>query len=338
MRQLLIAGVFAVLAVPSASAQPKVFTGETSQVGSGPHASMIAAGIAVREAGLGDLQLQTGQTLTRSILNVASGKTDIASLPNAAHLLLARGRGPYQSLGVERGSEMAARVRALIGFSGGHFIPIIYDDMRVSGWEDFRGRRVFTGPPSGSAAINQIALIEAVTGLEAGVDYEDIRMDWGAALQGMLDRKFDVFMLPGLEPSALVQQIASSGDITILGIPAERRADPDFAAFIERTGTTAGRHGTTSYDRAVSYAHVEDGMIHTMTATFYLGVNIDMPEETAYAITKAILDNIDRIEAGAAFMPSLMLGRGVTGIAATPGLELHPGSARALADAGIALP
>lgn len=315
-----------------------VINGETLNEGSSSHATISAISAAMEQSGQGVIQIQSGQTLTKSLLNVSLGRTAIGTIPTAAYMLLGRGAGPYKDLG-EQGASMAANVQALIGFQPGLFVPIVFEDNEVQTWEDMKGKKIFTGPPSGSAAVNTRTMIEAVTGFKAGEDYEEVLLDWAAAQQAMLDRKFDVFMIPAAEPDALVQQLASAGGIRILGVPEAVYTSEGWKGKVEKTGTTEGLHGTDAYDNGVTYTNVDaEGNVRLMAFTFGIMVNAAMPEEQAYGITKAVLENMDRIEATAAFMPNLRLREYFVGLAETPGLKLHPGAIRAYDEAGIQVP
>lgn len=321
-----------------ASSAQGVINGETLNEGSSSHATLSAISAAMEQSGQGVIQIQSGQTLTKSLLNIALGRTSIGTIPTAAYMLLGRGAGPYKDLG-DQAPAMAGNVQALIGFQPGLFVPIVFQDSDIHSLDDLKGKKVFTGPPSGSAAVNTRTMIEAATGYKAGVDYEEVLLDWAAAQQAMLDRKFDVFMIPAAEPDALVQQLASAGGIRIIGVSEDVYTTDSWKTQVEITGTTEGLHGTNAYDSGVTYVNADaDGNLHLMAFTFGIMVNQSMPEDQAYGITKAILDEMDRIEATAAFMPNLRLREYFVGLAETPGLKLHPGAVRAYDEAGVEVP
>lgn len=336
---MLCAATILAMTTGSALAQGAIFSAETSIPGNSTHGTMVAIAGAVQAAGLGEVQIQDGQTLTKSLLNIATGKTDMATLPNAALTLLQTGAGPYARLGEEAGSALADDVRALIGFQPSNFVPIAFDDTGIDSWEEFEGKRVFVGPPSGAFSLNAINLIRAVTGLEAGEDYEAIRVDWNAAVDDMLDRKFDVMIMSAPEPSPAVQQMAASGNITMMGIPSDVTDNP---RWIEEAGIVAAsvnEHGTESYESGVSYKFVrEDGKMNVLSANLFVGVHESMDEEVAYGIVSALMANMDAVEASAAFMPNVGLRKAIGGLAETPGLKLHPGAVRALEEHGIDIP
>lgn len=334
----LIAGLALAVSLTPVSAQD-LLSGETNTAGGSIHAALVAFGEVAKDNNLATIQIQDGQVLTKSMINVAAGKTDIATLPTAAYMLLGKGAGPYKKLGAEKGGALAGHVKALIGFTPGMFIPIVFNDTGITSWEDFRGKRIFVGPPSGAAAVNTKTLIKAVTGMEAGVDYEEIRLGWGAAQQAMLDRKFDVYFTPASDPSPLVQQIVSAGDVTIFGVPEAVYTTDKWKETANRTGTTQALHSTNSYEDGVTYANKDsDGKLHMMAFTFFMGVNAAMSDEKAKMLVETFLSNQELVDKKAAFMPSLRFREGIVGLEATPGLKLHPGAVMALEAANITIP
>lgn len=337
--RLLLAAAAALTIAPFAAEAQRVYSSETTAAGGAPHATVSGVALAIRRAGLGEVQIQDGQTATASLLNVARGVTDIATIPTAGHALLVNGRGPFQQIGAEAGAQLASQVQALFGMQAGFFQPTVYADSGIQDWEDFRGKRIFVGPPAGAAAVNQMALIEGVTGFVAGRDYEEIRMDWGAAHQAFIDGRFDVMMNAVIAPSPLVQQIAASRDVLIFGIPEDVYRTEEWQELTNDVGTVQGYHPLGLYERGVSFRHTLEGQgVPMMAYTFYMGVNASMPEDEAYRIVKSLIENLAEIEASAAFMPSIRIGEAIIGLETTPGLKMHPGAVRAWEEAGVTIP
>ena len=86
------------------------------------------------------------------------------------------------------------------------------------------------------------------------------------------------------------------------------------------------------------YVDADGDRAHTFLATFFLGVNKNMPEETAYKLTKMVYSNMDQVYGSGAFMRNLRIEEGVFGMAGTPGLKLHPGAIRAHEENGLDIP
>ena len=99
IRSLIAIGVAAVLSC-TVQAQENL-TAETASPGASIHLSMAHLAEVAAAAGVANIQVADGQTLTNSIQNVAEGKTDIAGTPYILPFLLSAGRGPYSKLGAE---------------------------------------------------------------------------------------------------------------------------------------------------------------------------------------------------------------------------------------------
>lgn len=110
-----------------------------------------------------EVRVNVDQTLTRAALKVATGAIDIASTPAGAYAKMTKGVGPYKKL-KEQAIEASGEMRALFSFLGGHYHPMTYADSGIESWDDIKGKRVFVGPPAGSAASQSIEMIEAITG------------------------------------------------------------------------------------------------------------------------------------------------------------------------------
>ena len=330
--------LISVLLMSVGISKAEVFSAETSQVGGAGHTVTVAMSVIAKNTGTGEIQIQDGQTLTKSGINLALRKSDIVTIPNAVYNLMSRGVGPYSKMGKEKSSQMAGEIQALFGFVGAIFLPMTFQDSGIETWADFKGKKVFVGPPKGAAAVNAINLIKTVTGYEPGVDYEELRFGWGAAQQAMLDRKIDVMIRTATEPSPLVQQLISAGDIRIFGAPKEIVNGPEWTKFTTKFGGQGGSISTKTYPTGVEYVDADGDRAHTFLATFFLGVNKNMPEETAYQLTKMVYSNMEQVYGSGAFMRNLRIEEGVFGMAGTPGLKLHAGAIRAHEENGLTIP
>ena len=106
---------------------------------------------ATSSAGVANLQVATGQTLTNSIQNVAEGKTDIASSPFILTFLMSRGAGPYAKLGPEKGAELAGSLAVLYTYRFGVHTLSAFESKNFAGWEAIEGATIYNGPPRGAA-------------------------------------------------------------------------------------------------------------------------------------------------------------------------------------------
>ena len=141
---------------------------------------MVAFAKAVSDGGVAEIQVTDGNTLTKTLLAIATGKGDMGIVPIGAYNLLRNAAGPYKKLGKEKSNALKSKMRALFGYSAGYYTMVSFADSGIKSIDDFKGKRILVGPPSGAASNVTIAIIKAASGLEAGKDYEAVKMGWGA--------------------------------------------------------------------------------------------------------------------------------------------------------------
>ena len=97
MKLTKFAAVFAVAGVLGASVHAQEnLTAETANAAGVPGNTVLALGEFAGAAGVADIQVATGQTLTNSLQNTAEGKTDITAAPFILPFLMSKGAGPYE--------------------------------------------------------------------------------------------------------------------------------------------------------------------------------------------------------------------------------------------------
>ena len=131
-----LAVAYSLTITTSAFAQANL-SAETASPGGATHLSLAHMTEIAGTAGVANIQLADGQTLTNSIQNVAEGKTDIAGTPYILPFLMNRGVGPYGSLGKEKGAELADNLRVINPFTLGIFFLLLMMP-GISGWDDLR--------------------------------------------------------------------------------------------------------------------------------------------------------------------------------------------------------
>ena len=276
-----------------------------------------------------EIRVNVDQTLTRAALKVATGAIDMASTPAGAFAKMQVGKGPFKKLG-EEAIEGSKNLRSLFSFLGGHIHVMTYADSGIESWEDIRGKRVFVGPPAGSASAQTMGLIEAITGMKDGEDYKAIKLAWSAASQAFEDGKFDVFMRTGTVGSAAVDQYGSAKKFRLLGIPEEILGTEAWAKYVSTPGYAADVLPAGSYQNMVN----NDRDILASAYVMFVSVNKDMGEDTAYTLTKAMFENLDDAHAVNKGLAPLTLDNAFVSL----GAPLHPGAIRYYEEAGVAIP
>ena len=106
--------ILLILGLSSITANAQVnLSAHTASPGGVPHLTIMHLSDVLGEAGIANLQVTEGQTLTNSLMTLAEGKIDMSAMPIILPFLLDKGRGPFAKQG-DKGAELAANVRALI--------------------------------------------------------------------------------------------------------------------------------------------------------------------------------------------------------------------------------
>ena len=276
-----------------------------------------------------EIRVNVDQTLTRSALKVATGAIDLASTPAGAFSRMEVGKGPYRDLG-QQAIDASKNIRSLFSFLGGHIHVMTYEDSGIDSWDDLRGKRVFVGPPAGSASAQTMKLIESITGFKAGDDYEAIKLAWSAANQAFEDGKFDVFMRTGTMGSAAVDQFGAAKKFRLLGIPEDIIGTDAWDDYLSTPGYAADTLPAGSYSNQVN----NDEDLLATAYVMFLSVNKDMADETAYQLTMAMFENLDDAHSVNPGLTPLTLDNAFVSLAA----PLHPGAVRYYEEVGATIP
>jgi len=272
-----------------------------------------------------DLQINSGQTLTKACLKLGKGEIDAAVCPPPAHLHMGRGSGPFKD-NADEAKANAGNLRGLFAFSGGLFHPIVRVGGSIESWDDLVGQRVFTGPPAGSANGQSQAVIEAASGLKAGEDYEAVRLGWGAALQAFQDGQFDMMMYPSPSGNATIEQL---GPIALLGLDDAALETEVWKNYAKQESRDAGVIPGGVYSNVA-------GDADTMTAQYtqQASVNVNMSDDLAYELTRAFWENLDAAKADIRTLADIDPSLPFKGMS----MPLHPGAKRYYEEMGFDIP
>ncbi|GGO79873.1 C4-dicarboxylate ABC transporter substrate-binding protein [Marinobacterium nitratireducens] len=265
---------------------------------------------------------------TRHAIETAMGRSQFfMSSPNLYHLMETES-GPFaKSKGA---AKQAEKLRALFNFPLGYYHIATFADSGIETFEDFRGKRLFLGPPGGAANEAMRILIEAVTGYKAKEDYDVVSLGWDAAAQGFQDGHIDVYFNPTLPPSPIMTQVAMTNKIRLLGIPNEKLQRPEVQKLLERPGFFLGSIPAGIYGDN----QVTKGDVLTIGATVGIITNQSVPEETIYKITKIFWENIDGRARQTELLKNVQFQRAFDQL----NIVLHPGAARYYREKGLEIP
>lgn len=331
------------LATTAGTAQAQMnLTAETAAGNTTPGVSVLALAEVASDAGVANIQVATGQTLTNSVQNVAEGNTDIAAAPFILPFLLSRGVGPYAGLGPEKGAELASELAVLYTYRISVQGLYAFDSSDISGWDGIEGKTIYNGPPRGAALTNARNLIRIATGLEDGEGYTGVQVNWGQAVKTITDGSADAFVLPMSFPDPRVTAALASGNMTIYSLPEDVFNSELFSNLANLPGTVKVQLpiADMGYTDGVTIQS-EDGTFRGPGTVGADIVNVGMDFDTAKALTAAFIDGIDVYHSKAPFMPSTWHGEtdiAITDMCGQNPVKYHPGAVAAWEEAGYTIP
>lgn len=336
LKSLIALGMATLLSTAAQSAEN--LTGETASPGGSIHLSMAHLAEVAAEAGVANIQVADGQTLTNSVQNVAEGKTDVAGTPYILPFLLSKGRGPYSKLGAEKGAELASNLRALYPVTLGIFTLYAYDSKGLNGWGDLEGKTIYNGPPRGAAVTNARAVIQLSTGLKEGDGYKGVQVNWGQAVKTITDGSADAIVLPILVPDSRITAALAAGNMTVWSTPKDKWEGDGFQKYLRAPGSAPFTLSMSEMDLGPGVTVKSDDDTFRGLAT--IGGDIvhkDMSFELAKGLTKAHIDTLDRLKAKAPFAKHA--GYGIvdvvkSGMCGPNPLKYHAGAVAAWEEAG----
>ena len=310
----------------SSAAVAEIFKGETAGVGDPVHAMFVAFVNQAGKAGV-EIQVNAGQTLTKSMLKGAKGDIDFfSSVPSLANLMSRQAR-MYEN--VEGAAELAKNLRSILGFEAGAYHPVTLASSGIEDWPDLKGRTVFTGPPAGAASATSEALIKIITGYEAGKDYTAVRLGWGEGYAALADGKIDMMVRPAEVGSANIERYGLSGEFRILSIPDDVVDSDAMQKLFGRPG-----RGMLQFDGGLYKGQLNKSTITALGFTQFIGTQVGVSDDIVYAATKSFWENLDEVHATAFFLQAVTPETAFTAV----NVPLHPGAARYYQEAGIAIP
>jgi len=275
----------------------EILKGETAGVGDPVHTMFVAFS---NQAAKADVQIQVnaGQTLTKSMLKGAKGEIDFFSSVPSLVTLMAGQKKMYEK--VEDAAELSKNLRAILGFKAGAYHPVTLSGSGIETWEDIKGKSVFTGPPAGSASATSETLIKIITGFEAGSDYTAVRLSWGEGYTALADGKIDMMVRPAEVGSANIERYGLSGEFRILSIPDDALESEAMRALFGRPG-----RGMLQFDGGIYKGQLTDGQINALGFTQFVGTHASVSDDVVYAATKAFWENLSEVHATAFFLQAV---------------------------------
>jgi len=308
------------------SASSEIYKGETAGAGDPVHAMFVAFATQAAKADV-EIQVNAGQTLTKSMLKGGKGEIDFFSTVPSLIGLMAGQKRMYEK--VEGAPGFAKNIRSILGFKAGAYHPVTLSGSGIEKWEDLKGKTVFTGPPAGSASATSEALIKIITGYEAGKDYDAVRLSWGEGYAALADGKVDMMVRPAEVGSANIERFGLSGEFRVLSIPESVIGSDAMQALFGRPG-----RGMLEFGGDIYKGQLTEGNITALGFTQFVGTHAGVADDVVYAATKAFWENLEEVHATAFFLKAVTLETAFTSV----NVPLHPGAAKYYEEIGVDIP
>lgn len=204
---------------------------------------------------------------------VMSGDMDIGFAQSDTQFYALNGQGPFK--------EKQPKLRALFSVYPELFTLVTRQDANIRSFADLKGKRVNIGDPgSGTRATTE--LVMAATGIKK----EDLRLatelKFVEMAPALCDNKIDAFTFVAGHPNAIFQEAATSCASSIASV-----AGPGIDKLVREHPFYAKASVPGKMYKGTDNPQPSFGVLATVVASS------DLPEQTAYTITKALFDNFD---------------------------------------------
>ena len=198
-----------------------------------------------------------------------------------------------------------------------NYIQIVASkDSGITSLADLKGRSLSVGAPASGTELNTRAILAA-----AGMSYDDLGrveyLPFAESVELMKNRQLDATLQSAGLGVASIRDLASAVPITVVSVP------PEVVAKIGAPYLTATIPAGTYEGQAADIA--------TAAVGNFLVTREGVSDDTAYAMTKLLFENLDKLAAAHAAAKGIDPKKALEGMP----LPLHPGAERYYREAGI---
>jgi len=226
----------------------------------------------------------------------------------------------YNGTGRFEGQQLPM-VRGLASMYANMIHIVALEDSGVTSLEDLRGKRVSVGAPGSGTEVNANAILQA-----NGITYDDIeeqRLNFNETADALANGDIDAGFWSVGAPTSSILNLSTTNDIVIIALTDEEMAAAISAdPVMSRTTLPGGSY--TGIDEDITVLGIPN----------VLAVSSEMPDDVAYAITRAMFDNVADLQA---VHPAANETTVEFTMSATP-VPLHPGAIRYYEEIGAAVP
>ena len=190
-------------------------------------------------------------------------------------------------------------------------------DSGIKSLADLKGKRVSVGAPKSGTELNARDIFRG-----AGMSYKDFGkveyLPFGESVELMKNRQLDATLISAGLGVAAVRDLATAVKIVIVPIPAD---------VVAKIGEAAYQSGTIP---AKTYENQNDAVASVAVQNF-LVTHEGVSNDTVYAMTKSMFDNLDQMVAAHAAAKAISKENAAKG---SP-VPLHPGAEKYYREAGL---
>jgi TRAP transporter TAXI family solute receptor len=245
---------------------------------------------------------------------IATGDADlaIALADTVAQAYTGTGKFEGQQLDMVRG--LASLYANMV-----HIVAL--ESSGITSLEDLRGMRVSIGAPGSGTEVNTAAILAA-----NGITYDDIdeqRLNFNETADALANGDIDAGFWSVGAPTSSILNLATTQDIVIISLT-QAELDAAMAADATFAMTTLPSGSYTGVDEEISVLGIPNVLV----------VSSEMSDDLAYALTKAMFENIAELQAvhPAANETTIEFTMGATPI------PLHPGALQYYDEVGADVP
>lgn len=183
---------------------------------------------------------------------------------------------------------------------------------------DLKGKTVSVGAPGSGVYFNAMDILGIYDLTEADIKAE--HLSFADSTDAMKDGKLDAAFIVAGPPTPAISDLSATNAVRLVNIEEDR-----IAALIEKS---------PFYTKSAVSADTYSGMtedVTTVSVKATMIVSADADEDTVYALTAGIYENVDAIASAHAKGAELRLENAVSGMP----VPFHPGAARYFAEHGI---
>jgi TRAP transporter TAXI family solute receptor len=215
-----------------------------------------------------------------SVFNVnaiTSGDINLGMSQGDVQFFALRGEGPFKDRGANRD------LRALFALHPEAMTIVARRDANIKSWTEIKGKRLNIGDPgSGKRDMTEDLMRESnlkVSDLKLATDLKPAEM-----ASALCDNKIDAFTYVVGHPNAAIKEATTTCSATVISVP-----DSEISKVLK---------GAPYYSGATIPARMygDHGDIKTFGVRATLVTSAKLPDNVAYAIVKAVFDNLEEFK------------------------------------------